>query len=366
MEIKKLAGGMLLAATLFSACKKDKTTEEIIQPYDVPTTYNFSGANYSSSTTRVSMMLELDGFMKTAPATKLDATKATNIFNNTNNPFANAALNTSGLKLADKTADAATFKGYIDELVKNSQKNDVMASKGVEGYITRNSGKIIVGANGYEYGQITTKGMMGSLFFKQAMDLLSAVRSDATIAAQQQHWDEAFGYLAVPTDYTPEKNYDAEPLKSLSFPMKPALWGGYLAERGKNIEAGKIIFNAFLKGRAAIAAKDVKVRDQAITDIQTIWEKLAANAAYIYFNKPQESINIGNVGSQAHALSEAYGFVIALKYRVKATSKLSDANYTTLYNIISANDAYALINENGFTKLKQAASILKTSYGLPD
>ncbi|QPH39284.1 DUF4856 domain-containing protein [Pedobacter endophyticus] len=367
MEIKKLAGGMLLAATLFSACKKDKTTEEVILPYDVPATYNFSGANYASSATRVSMMLELDGFMKSATSTKLDAVKATNLFNNTNNPFANAALNTSGLKLADKTADATAFKGYIDELVKNSQKNDVMASEGTEGYIERSAtSKIIVGTNGYEYGQITTKGMMGSLFFKQAMDLLSAVRSDATIATQQQHWDEAFGYLAVPTDYTPEKNYDAEPLKSLSFPKKPALWGGYLAERGKNIEAGKIIFNAFLKGRAAIAAKDVKVRDQAITDIQATWEKLAANAAYAYVTIPQESKNVGKLGIQAHYLSEAYGFVIALKYRVKATSKLSDADYTTLYNIISTNDAYALINENGFTKLKQAALILKTSYGLPD
>lgn len=368
MRKKYFASTVVVALVMagFTSCKKDNNEDTTIQPYTIPDTYNFSGANYASSTTRVNMMLELDTYMKSATTVKLDGTKATNMFNNTSNPFTAAALNTSGLKLSDKTTDATQFKGNIDLLVSNSQVNDVLAAKGIAGYIPRGTGKIIVGADGYEYGQVALKGMMGSLFFKQAMDILAAVPSDATIALQQQHWDEAFGYLAIPIDYTPEKDYTVAPLSALVFPAKPALWGGYLAERGKNINAGKIIWDAFRTGRAAIAAKDITVRDKAITDIQTTWEKLAANAAYAYMNIPQQSANVGNFGTQFHALSEAHGFIASLKYRVKAKSKLSDADFNTMWTIITTNDAYALVGETGFTKLKQIATILKTTYSLPE
>jgi len=369
MKKTHIKNSLLVALTIvgFSSCKKDNNNDTAIEPYTVPDTYNFTGANFASSTSRVSMMLELDTYMKSATTVKLDGTKTTNMFNNTNSPFTNTALNSSGLNLSDKTTDAAQFKGYIDLLVSNSQANNVLATKGTFGYLMRSAtSKIIVGADGYEYGQVALKGMMGSLFFKQAMDILSAVPSDATIALQQQHWDEAFGYLAVPIDYTPDKSYTTAPLNALVFPAKPALWGGYLAERGKNINAGKVIWDAFRTGRAAIAAKDTKVRDQAITDIQMMWEKLAANAAYAYMNIPQASANVGNFGTQFHALSEAHGFIETLKYRVKSKSNLTDADYNIMWNIITTNDCYTLVGETGFTKLKQIATILKTTYSLPE
>lgn len=367
MKNKYLTRSLVAAFVMMglASCKKDNA-ETTIDPYTVPDTYTFTGADYTSSTARVNMMLELDTYMKSGTTVKLDATKATNMFNNTNSPFANAALNTSGLKLADKTADATVFKGYVDLTVSASLLNDVLAAKGTAGYITRGTGKIIVGTDGIEYGQAALKGMMGSLFFKQAMDLLSAVPADGTIALQQQHWDEAFGYLAIPVDYTPEKDYTVAPLSALVYPAKPALWGGYLAERGKNIDAGKIIWTAFRTGRAAIAAKDTKVRDQAITDIQQIWEKLAANSAYAYVNIPQQSANVGVLGTQFHAISEAHGFINSLKYRVKTKSKLTDADFTIISDIINKTDAYTLVNEAGFTKLKQIATILKTTYSLPE
>jgi len=366
MKKNYLMGSMLLAFVVLglSSCKKDN--DEVIEPYTVPETYNFTGASYTSSTARISMMLELDTYLKSATTVKLDAAKATNLFNNTNNPFTNTALNTTGFNLSGKTADAAQFKSYIDIVVASSQLNGTVAVKGTLGYLPRGTGKIIVGIDGVEYNQAALKGMMGSLFFKQAMDILSAVPSDGTIALQQQHWDEAFGYLAVPADYSPDKDYTVAPLNALVFPNKPALWGGYLAERGKNIDAGKIIWEAFRKGRAAIAARDTKVRDQAIADIQLIWEKLSANAAYIYMGMPQLSANVGNLGTQFHAMSEGYGFIATLKYRVKGRSKLTDADYTTIWNIISTNDFYTLVNEPGFVKLKQITAILKAAYTLPD
>jgi hypothetical protein len=142
---------------------------------------------------------------------------------------------------------------------------------------------------------------------------------------------------------------------------RPLLWGGYLAERGKPIQAGGKLFEAFRKGRAAIAAKDYAVRDAAIKTIQDTWEELAAIAALNYVTVPQSSSSIGNLGTQFHALSEGYGFILALKYR-SASSKLTDANYQRLVQIISTN-FYTLVDEPNFAKLNEAKTILQTTYG---
>ena len=96
----------------------------------------------------------------------------------------------------------------------------------------------------------------------------------------QALWDEAFGNLAVPY------NYDTSVTYASSDPNRPILWGGYLAERGKPIQAGGIIFSAFLKGRAAIGGYDVTVRNEQADIIIAKWEQLAARAALVYANMP--------------------------------------------------------------------------------
>ncbi|WP_161805858.1 DUF4856 domain-containing protein [Pedobacter sp. Hv1] len=363
MKNKFFKNSALVALTILSlaSCKKTKTPDDVIAPYDIPTTYNFSDANYTSSTNRAKMWLELDAYMKLPNAgTALDATKATNLFNNTGNAFTEAALNTSGVSIVEKTTDAPVFKKYLDDLVTESAITTI-ATNGKAGYAERSATtKVIVNATGLENGQAVAKGLMGSLLFKQAMDLLTLVKTDGTIADQKKHFDEAFGYLSVPVNYDPTVTYAS----TLVFPAKPIGWGGYLAERGKDINAGKVIFDAFLKGRAAIGAKDIKVRDEQITIIKEKWEQLAAAAALAYFTNPTTGdAGVGTFpGVKLHALSEAYGFVEALKYR-PANSKLSAANYTRLQTIIKTN-FYTLLNEAGYTMLKEGQTILKTAYGL--
>jgi hypothetical protein len=122
------------------------------------------------------------------------------------------------------------------------------------------------------------------------------------------------------------------------------------------------LFEAFRKGRAAIEVKDYAVRDEQVKIIQETWEKLAAISALAYVTIPQASSSVGNLGTQFHALSEGYGFVLALKYRT-AGSKLTDANYQKLLTILNT-DFYTLVNEPGFVKLKEAETILKTVYNL--
>jgi len=309
------------------------------------------------------MMVKLDAYMKKGTTVKLKQDTVNNMFNNTGNPFGDAKLDASGLTLAEKTADPVVFKSFMDSVVVASQRNDVQASEGASGYIPRGTGKIIVGANGIEYGQAALKGMMGGLFFKEAMTILSKISQDDnnTVVpgqgtAMQHHWDEAFGYLAIPTDYDSSRTYTSADAN------RPLLWGGYLAERGKAIQAGGILFEAFRKGRAAIGAKDYTVRDEAIKSIQSTWERLAAAAALAYVTQPQASANIGNLGAQFHALSEGYGFIASLKYRA-AGSKLSDADFQKLVTIMNTS-FYTLVNESGFKSLNEAKEILTKTYSL--
>lgn len=363
MKNKYLKSSVFVALAVLglASCKKDKNT---IPQYDVPTTYNFSDASYASSTSRVRMWLEQNTYAGTGNtgAAALSATKANDFWNNTNNPFTDAALNTSGVNIAGKITDGPTFKAYFDGLVTVSQSlGATAATNGTAGFVNRTAtGKIAVDAKGVEYTQAIAKGLMGSLLFKQAVDLLTAVKTDATVALQKQHFDEAFGYLGVPVNYDPNVTY----ANTLPVAERPLAWGGYLAERGKDIKAGEVIFNAFLKGRAAIGANDVKVRDEQIQIILEKWEQLAAAAALAYVTSPTTGdVGLGALpGVKLHALSEGWGFIAAFKYR-PASSKLTAANFTKLNDIINTS-FYTLLNEPGYPKLVEAQGILKATYGL--
>lgn len=350
-----------LALTTVTSCKKkDKDEDPAVKAYTVPTAYTFGNASYTSSTARIKMAVELDNYLKTAntgtATVSLDQSRINNMWNNTGNPFSDASLNSSGLNLNSVTSDASLYKSYADSVA--IFNTGVAASQGTGGSVPRGTNKIIVGPRGLEYGQAYTKGLMGGLCFKEAVRILTSVKTMGVkdTAAAQAAWDEAFGYLAVP------QNYDTSVTYANTDPNRPLLWGGYLAERGKSIQAGGIIFNAFLKGRAAIGGYDRTVRNEQADIIIAKWEQLAAAAALAYVTAPTASSAVGNLGTQFHALSEGFGFVLALQYR-PATSKLSAADYATLNNIIH-KDFYTLVGQAGFTDLVTAQNILKSTYGL--
>jgi hypothetical protein len=348
------------AVLIFSSCKKDNDKGPEVKPYTVPAAYTFSNADYTKSTQRVKMAVEIDGYLKTANSgagvVALDQAKLNNMFGNTGNPFADAGLNASGINITELTADAALYKSFADSVL--LYNSGAVAAQGAGGFVPRGANKIIVGPRGLEYGQAFIKGTMGAMLFNQAVQALTTVKSipaTDTLAAQAK-WDEAFGYLAVPA------NYDTSVTYANTDANRPLLWGGYLAERGKAIEAGGTIFQAFLTGRAAIGGYDVAVRNAQADIILAKWEQLAAAAALNYVTAPTASSAVGNYGTQLHALSEGFGFIYSLKYRA-AGSKLSHADFDTLMSIIN-KDFYALLNQAGFTDLVTAQNILKTTYGL--
>lgn len=363
MKQSALAASTIAVALLaFSSCKKDENNGPAVKEYTVPTTYSFSNVDFTKSNQLVKMTVEIDAYLKTANAgststiVPLDQTKLNNMFANTGNAFNDVALNSAGINVSTLTDNAALYKAYADSvLVFNT---GATAAQGTGGFVPRASNKIVVGPTGLEYGQAYVKGTMGALFFKKAVDALTSVKSIAstdTLAAQAK-WDEAFGYLAVPV------NYDTSIAYASTDVNRPLLWGGYLAERGKAIQAGGTIFQAFLKGRAAIGAYDVATRDAQVDIILTKWEQLAAAAALNYVTSPTASSSIGNLGTQFHGLSEGFGFILSLQYRA-SNSKLSSADFNTLYNIIHT-DFYTLVNQPGFTDLVKAQNILKNAYGL--
>ena len=268
---------ILAGAISLTSCDKDDNSGPSVKPYTVPTTYSFSNASYTKSTQRVKMTVEIDNYLKAAntgsAVVALDQTKVNNLFNNTGNAFTDATLNSSGINVKDVTADAALYKSFADSIL--IYNTGTTAAAGTGGFVARGANKIVVGPRGLEYGQAFLKGTMGGLFFKEAVKILGEVKSlgatDTTAA--QAKWDEAFGYLGVPV------NYDSSIAYPNTDPNRPLLWGGYLAERGKPIQAGGTIFNAFLKGRAAIGGYDVTVRNEQADIILAKWEQLAAAAA---------------------------------------------------------------------------------------
>ncbi len=352
--------GSILA---FTSCKKEeKNTNPAVKTYSVPATYNFANANYTQSSQLVKMVVEIDAYLKkpnTGALTNvvaIDQAVLNNMFSNTGNPFTDAALNSAGINVNSFTAQASLFQSYADSVL--LYNNGVQASEGIGGFVARGTNKIVVGPQGLEYGQAYTKGVMGALLFKEAVNALLSIKTlkvDDTISAQAK-WDAAFGLFGVPTDYDPAKTYTS------TDPIRPLLWGGYLAERGKKINAGTIMFNAFLKGRAAIGAYDVTVRNEQIDIILAKWEQLAAISILDYATGPTLSTSIGNKGAQLHDLSEGFGFIFSLQYR-PANSKLSIADYENLKTIFNKN-LYDLIKSSEFSDLKKAQTILKNTYGL--
>jgi hypothetical protein len=360
-----LAAMAVTSITSVISCKDDDK-DIVIPPYDVPATYSFTNVEYKESAARISMWVGFTGILGKGNNRQLSQDTVNNLWNNTGNSF--TAETAAGIpytfdvlnglttyNLAGKTTDAAIFKAYADSAVKVSQFYATLASRGVAGKI----GTRIFNYTGLEFNQAVAKGLMGSFSLSNVISIFDKISKDdnTTVVegqgtAMQHNWDLAFGYVGIPKDYDTAKAYTS------AIVDRPFGLGGYFAERGKFIQAGGRVFEAFRKGRAAIAVKDYAVRDAAIATIEEYIEKTLAAAAYNYITAPQTQAELS---SKFHGLSEGYGFVKALKYR-PANSKLTAANYQTLLDIMNT-DFYVLADDASNTKLKQAQSILTTAYG---
>ncbi len=355
---------ILSALLILNACKKETKsitpeTDPINQSYTIPSAYNFQNVNYAGQTTRLDMMAEMKTLMNTGNtvSTQVSAQKLKDMYANVNTAFTNSLLNTSGRNIKSKvfSLDQTMFEAYMDSLAKASQSN-VNGSNGVAGVVVSSSDpnkKYLCDANGIEWTQVIEKGLMGALIYYQAtavyldeakignaVDNTTIISGEGT--AMEHGWDESFGYLGVPKE---------APLSIAGI----RFWGRYTNDRNLALSTYTNLCNAYIKGRAAISAKDYPTRDAQVAIIRETWEKVIAATIINYVNTTKA--NFSNDAIRNHNCSEIKGFIMNFKYN--PTKKITNTQIAELETYLG-NNFYTISSSN----LDQIKNTLSTIYGL--
>lgn len=338
----------IAAVALLFSCGKEEDKEE---GYNVPSTYNFDNVSYAGQTNRLGMLEELTAYIKEGHLenTGLDADKMKEMYSNSNTPFADADLNASTKDLQSKTYEEDTTY-YIDLFDSIAKYAGVAGgANGQAGLITGAGRTILVDANGFEYAQLVDKGLMGACFYYQATsyyltdEKIGDAVDNSTVTEgkgtpKEHHFDEAFGYFGAPIDF-PTNTTDIK------------FWAKYCNGRDDLAGTNKIM-DAFLKGRAAISNKDESAQNDAVANIKMYWEKASAATAIHYLNKGITEFS--DDAERCHVLSEAYAFIVALKYNVDGS--------------IDPTSALAALGDNLWdvttADIENARNILATAAGL--
>ncbi|GAA4460440.1 DUF4856 domain-containing protein [Nemorincola caseinilytica] len=372
---KKLVLSVAAASMLFGACKKDKeTTPEEKVPYaslTATTSYftTFKGTDgntsvdFSGQTTRISMMKEMDAYIKTFSTAALDATKLKNMYANTGSPFSDAALNSATDKTiisktaqsfatADADAERNWFKACFDSVALASTHASQTAAIGVPGKL----GNYLVNAKGFEYGQFIQKGLMGAMMLDQISNIYlgtekmaadnNTIVSGKNYTALEHHWDEAYGYLTANEYYPkPDPNDATKWLESYL--------GSYVRQVNGTYGDPTAVYLAFLKGRAAVVNKDMTTRDAQIASIRTALEKAVATVAVSYLNKTKTATTDA---ARFHSLSEGMGFLYSLRFAHNA--KVNRAKSEELMGLLmnKTNGFWSLTNADLDTVRDQIAT----------
>lgn len=316
---------LILGLMTFSSCKKDATnttddsTTNTIPTYTVPETYSFgSNMNYTLATAHINMTKELVAYVRSTHNVTanivLDMNKLKGMFINTAGSFTDATLSNVSVSLNSKMSDAyglkSSFDGLLSEIATVSSGTAV-AKDGTAGKLigTNSSGTQaawLLDKNGFEYKELVEKGVMGALFYAEAMQLLKDIETydNSTVVAgegtaMEHAWDLAFGYFGAPTSFPTSTT-------GLSY------WGSYCNSVNAAIGSNSTMMNAFLKGRAAISAKDLTAMREAKSTLVTTWEKFAAAKLVNYLKGAKTNLALD--GQRSHNLSEAIGFVRGFRY----------------------------------------------------
>lgn len=299
--------------------------------YTVPATYTFtngsgqSTVDYSGQTDRLNQLIEMIDYADLGTTQAISAQVLRDMFANTNGNGNGNFSFTSTRNIKDKcfSLDTAAITAWFTTIETASASFVTPASNGQAGTLTSGTSTYLFDANGFQPSEMIEKAIMGACLEYQALNVYlgstnMAADNTTPVAGQtyttlEHYWDEAFGYLGVPTD----------------FPTSPAIafWGKYCNSTNTNypsLNANAIMMNNFKKGRAAISNKVLVDRDAAIVEIRKMWENVAAYQAMRYLD-----LAVTNFGTDQakclHVLSEAYGFINALRYAPLETRRMSQS-----------------------------------------
>lgn len=366
MKLRNLLFTAITAS--FFAC--ETTPEE--PSLQIPDSYTFerdnvSTVNYQGQTDRLNMTTEIKNYIASANSgTALSLEKLLNMYANSGSPFSSAELNASTKQLEDKTnpAEVNFIKTVLNEAASVSNQvaqNRTTASAGVAGLIERGtSGNfILVNEKGWEFKEIFEKGVMGAVFYHQIFNVYlsesktgngvenTLLEEGKNYTAMEHHWDEAFGYWGVPTDF-PNGNPVLDDTHR-------RFWATYTHGRNELLQVNEPLMKAYITGRAAIVAKNYALRDAQKEIIIDLHELVAAATAIHYINSSMNSFSKGDTGSMLHTLSEAYGFVKALQYSPRKKISNQDINLI-LTQDMGENGDFWKVTMQGLTQAKTRLS----------
>jgi hypothetical protein len=337
---KLIFSGLSIVSLLIVSCSNDDTLTGDESPnYSVPASYTFernstTTVDFSGQSSRLLMLEEMGNLIKTAATNGTQANKAVliNMYSNTNNAFSSAVLNTSGKQLKDKTAASKDYFELYQGGGTTTEKLNVQAffetqltlaeeaslgtnaAAGVSGFYLDGTSKRLFAANGLEPQQILLKGMMGASFIDQVVNnYLSKNKLDEgtnkinnsnkivemgkTYTTMEHNWDEAYGYI-----------YGVDGTK---------FWASYISQVNADVDFNTLTADldlAFRTGRAAIVANDYTTRDEQINIIKVKLAMVPAVRAVFYLQEGKGKLATDNGAKSFHALSEAYGFIMSLRY----------------------------------------------------
>ena len=377
----------------FTSCEDNNDNS-----YSVPSSYTFERAevstvNYSGQTTRLMMLDEMGNYIKTnaTAMTTVDDIVLSEMFNNTNNQFSNPSLNTSGKQIKDKTSasydyfslyygggsivEQASVRDFFEAQFDNANQASMgnTASAGVSGYYIDGSSTRLFDENGLEPQQVILKGLMGACLLDQIsnnylsinkldsgdnkVNNTNKVFEDGTNYTTMEHaWDEAFGYV-----------YGAD--NTTITPNVFKFWSSYINQVDEDSDFGTLkenIEKAFIKGRAAIVANDYSTRNNQINIIREKLALVPAVRSVFYLQEGKGKLTVDNGAKAFHALSEAYGFIMSLRYTNKPGTDnpyFSKAEVDAMLSNLTAGT-------NGFwdvdylnTKLDEISNQIATRFG---
>ncbi len=306
----------------FGACDNDEDDNgepDNNNELEVPNTYKWEDANYPGQTARIKLLDKLSSeIAKANQGNTVNEQDLIDIYEN--NGEINANKNLAGKTYPNDKQKFYDWFEEIDSLTNNPNTGDTI----IDGRFFTESGIEIL--------QMVEKGLMGASFYWQGtseylQDLASDPNQDPQNGnkptTREHHFDEAFGYMGLPKNFLSNSNDEV----AGDYVNSTWFWGHYLRSRNPELSNKKKLFNAFLKGRAAITQQKPDKREEAVSNIKEEWELLvAANVAH-YINATISDINKGNTGDKWHHWSEAKAFHMSLKYNVDKTISNNDWNY---------------------------------------
>ena len=325
---------LAVLSSLFVSCDNESNVN-IEKQVEVPDTYVFtrggeSTVSYVGQTTRLEMTASL---MEKLNTENVSSSSLLSMFNE-GTGFSDAALNSSGKKLGNKTAaygDASVqpkIAGFLTEYAENVSTNfNVDAGVGVSGSHTGSGGRTVrINEKGMELNQVFAKSLIGALVMDQvAYGYLSEVKigddvdNDASAlgageyTTMEHHFDEGLGYVYgqesdITTASTPQGN--------------GILFNKYLKKVNESEEPGLAteIYDAFKLGRAAIVASNSEVRDEQAEIVKTKMSRVILHKAAHYLRGAAEAKAATDVdyADYFHGLSEGYGFILSLQFTYDA------------------------------------------------